>query len=213
MQFLPPQIDAYTQAHTAPASALLDEIEAYTKAEVEMPCMLSGHLQGRVLAFVSKMIQPHRILEIGTYTGYSALCLCEGLAKGGELFTLDINADLAPRVRAFFESSVWPHQIHYLIGDARELIAQLPDPIDLVFIDADKESYTTYYELVLNKLSPGGVVIADNVLWGGKVIDPAHEQDSETSGLHTFNEQIQEDPRVENVLLPIRDGLMLLRKK
>lgn len=213
MEFIPAEIEAYALGQSSPAGRLLDEIEAYTKAEVPMPRMLSGHLQGRTLALISKLLQPRRVLEIGTYTGYSALCLAEGLHSEGRLFTLDMNAELAPRVRQFFAASPWKEQITYTIGDARQLIPKMEGPWDLVFIDADKESYPLYYDLVTQSLRPGAVLVADNVLWSGKVLDLAEHSDKDTRALHTFNQKVQADPRVENVLLPLRDGLMVVRKK
>ena len=178
-----------------------------------MPRMLSGHLQGRILSMISKIMRPEKILEIGTFTGYSALCLAEGLAQNGSLVTIDINEELEDTVRAFFEESPIGDKIKFIIGDALKIIPELQGEIDMVFIDADKENYENYYELIFPKLRVGGIIIADNVLWSGKVIEDNRKGDKETEGLRIFNRKIQEDHRVENVLLPVRDGFMIIRKK
>ena len=173
--------------------------------------MLSGHLQGRLLAFLSHLIRPDHILEIGTYTGYSALCLAEGLTKEGKLITIDSNAELEPRVKAYIDKSGFGHQIEMKVGNALDILPTLTDTWDLVFIDADKENYLNYYNLVVENVRPGGLIIADNVLWSGKVIDEK-ATDIDTQMIRKFNEQVHLDPRVSNVLLPVRDGLMVLRK-
>ena len=213
MNFTPLDIENYSSMYTSDATELLYEIESYTKAEVAMPRMLCSHLQGRVLALLSRLVRPYHILEIGTYTGYSALCLCEGLPPEGRLTTLDINEEISPRVQQFFNTSPWASQITYTIGNATLLIPNIDGPFDLVFIDADKTNYTLYYQLVIDKLRSGGLLIADNVLWSGKVTDLSRYDDKDTCSLHTFNAKVQSDPKVEQVLLPIRDGLMLVRKK
>jgi len=180
--------------------------------EVLQPRMLSGHLQGRVLSLLANLLKPKRILEIGTYTGYSALCLAEGLPDDGTLITIDVNEELQARVQGYFNDSAYKNQIEYYIGDAIELIPTLSDTWDLVFIDADKKNYLNYYDLVIEHMNPGGIILADNILWSGKVIDET-AQDRETVLLRKYNERIQADERVENILLPIRDGIMVARKK
>ena len=210
MEFIHPDIQAYAEQHTSAESELLQQINRDTHAKVLMPRMLSGHLQGRWLSMVSHMIRPACILEIGTYTGYSALCLAEGLAEGGRLITLDINEELEDRVRASFAGSKVGAMIDYRIGDARKIIPALQETFDLVFIDADKESNALYFDMVIEKVRPGGFVLVDNVLWSGKVIQ--EKQDKDTRTMVEFNRKIQQDHRVENVLLPILDGIMTVRK-
>ncbi len=209
MEIINLEINQYAEEHSSPESDLLRKINRDTHAEVLMPRMLSGHLQGRFLAMISGMIQPQSILEIGTYTGYSALCLAEGLRKGGTLITLDINEELESRVRKYFEQSNGK-SIDYRIGDAAEIIPSLPGPFDLVWIDADKKNYTLYYDLVLDKVSSGGFILADNVLWSGKVL--SDKPDKDTRAIMNFNDKIQADHRVKNVLLPVRDGIMMIQK-
>jgi caffeoyl-CoA O-methyltransferase len=203
-------IQQYAEQHTSEESPLLKRINRDTHAQVMMPRMLSGHLQGRLLAMISAMIRPERILEIGTYTGYSALCLAEGLAPQGKLITLDINEELEGRVRKYIAEAGLQDVIDYRIGDAGALIPGIDEVFDLVFIDADKERYGRYYDLVIDKVRPGGFILADNVLRDGKVLDA--KTDKDTRAIQEFNRKIQADPRVENVLLPVRDGIMLLRK-
>ena len=211
MEFLDPILEKYVCEHTANESDLLKKINRETHLEVLQPRMLSGHLQGRVLSMFSKMIQPERILEIGTYTGYSALCLAEGLTPNGKLVTIDINEELAPRVRSYFSSSEFSEQIDYKIGAAMEIIPTLNEKWDIVFIDADKHNYINYYHLVFPMVNIGGFIIADNVLWSGKVIDST-QNDKDTELLRDYNRLNHEDERVEEVLFPIRDGLMVCRK-
>lgn len=178
-----------------------------------LPRMLSGHMQGRILSMFSYMMKPNIILEIGTYTGYSALCLAEGLSEGGKIITMDINEELESRVRNFFEHSEFSSQIDYRIGNALDLIPELEETLDMVFIDADKVNYSRYFDLTIDKLRPGGVIIADNVLWSGEVL--AHKGkklSKDTLALIEFNKYVQNDDRVENVLMPVRDGLMVIRK-
>jgi len=210
MNFLDERIQQYAEEHTSAENIVLKKINRETHAHVLKPRMLSGHLQGRVLSMISNMIRPERILEIGTYTGYSALCLAEGLRPGGKLITLDINEELEDRVRKHFEEAKLSGVIDFRIGDALEIIPQLKEQFDLVFIDADKENYAAYYDLVFEKVRPGGFIMADNVLWSGKVLDS--KPDKDTQAIQDFNRKIQDDSRVENVLLPIRDGIMLIRK-
>jgi caffeoyl-CoA O-methyltransferase len=175
-----------------------------------MPRMLSGHLQGRILSMFSHMLKPKRILEIGTYTGYSAICLAEGLAEGGKLITIDVNEELEDTVRKYFDASGYAPRIDYRIGNAVTIIPQLQESFDLVFIDADKENYSRYYDLVIDNVNLNGIILADNVLWSGKVL---HDKaDKDTRAILGFNEKVSNDKRVESVLLPVRDGIMMLRK-
>jgi caffeoyl-CoA O-methyltransferase len=204
-------LDKYVCEHTANESDLLKKINRETHLEVLQPRMLSGHFQGRVLSMFSKMIRPERILEIGTYTGYSALCLAEGLTPNGKLVTIDINEELAARVRGYFAESSYANQIDYLVGNAMELIPALNEKWDIVFIDADKHNYINYYHLVFPMVKVGGYIIADNVLWSGKVIDSS-QHDKDTLILREYNQLVHQDDRVEEVLFPIRDGLMIARK-
>ena len=210
MNILNEAIQQYAEQHTSEESSLLRRINRDTHAQVMMPRMLSGHLQGRLLAMISAMIRPHRILEIGTYTGYSALCLAEGLVPQGKLITLDINEELEGRVRNYIAEAGLQEAIDYRIGDAGTLIPGIDEVFDLVFIDADKERYSKYYDLVIDKIRLGGFILADNVLRDGKVLD--EKTDKDTRAIQEFNRKIHADPRVENVLLPVRDGIMLLRK-
>jgi caffeoyl-CoA O-methyltransferase len=213
MEFISKDIDTYSCQHTSPESPLLSELNRKTHLQVLQPRMLSGHLQGRFLSMLSHMIKPQRILEIGTYTGYSALCLAEGLRKDGELITIDVNDELESFCSHFFERYQGPGKILPLIGNALEIIPTLEGTFDIVFIDADKKNYLTYFELIQSKLSPGAYVLVDNVLWSGKVVDRTKHGDKETEAIHTFNKVVHEDERFENVLLPVRDGIMVLRKK
>ena len=200
----------YAGDHSTPETDLLKRISRDTHAKVMMPRMLSGHLQGRVLAMISQMVRPERILEIGTYTGYSAICLAEGLQEHGKLITLDINEELEQRVRRYFDEAGLASKIQYQIGNAIEIIPTLKESFDLVFIDADKENYPLYFDLVIDKVRPGGIILADNVLWSGKVIQ--EKKDKDTRAVVEFNNMIRNDKRVENVLLPIRDGIFIIRK-
>ncbi|MFY0600008.1 MAG: O-methyltransferase [Cyclobacteriaceae bacterium] len=212
MDFLEKDLQDYVEMHTASESDLLHKINRETHLEVLKPRMLSGHLQGRVLSMISHMIAPRNILEIGTYTGYSALCMAEGLQDGGKLITIDINSELEPRVKGYFKDSGFGSKIEMLIGDAREIIPTLDYPWDLIFVDADKASYSDYFDLTIDQLRPGGFMLVDNVLWSGKVFDK-NKTDKATVSVRAFNEKVNQDVRVENVLFPIRDGLMVLRKK
>jgi caffeoyl-CoA O-methyltransferase len=210
MEFLDKDLMDYVEQHTKPETDLLRQINRDTHANVLMPRMLSGHLQGRVLATFSQMLRPKAVLEIGTYTGYSALCLAEGLAPEGKLHTIDINEELEDKVRGFFQQSPYASVIHYHIGNALDVIPGLRQSWDLVFIDADKKNYSRYFELVIDQVRPGGFIIADNVLWSGKVV--GNKTDKDTEAIREFNQQVHHDERVENVLFPLRDGLMVLRK-
>ncbi len=210
MSIIPEELQQYVEQHTSPESDLLRRINRDTHAGVLRPRMLSGHLQGRLLAMISCMLRPQTILEIGTYTGYSALCMAEGLAEGGRLITIDINEELEDRVRATFAASSLADRIDFRIGNALKVIPELNETFDLVFIDADKENYSAYYDLVLPRVREGGIILADNVLWSGKVLQT--KLDKDTKAIIEFNRKIQEDRRVENVLLPVRDGIMMIRK-
>lgn len=214
MHFLSPEIEAYALAKTTEEPALLEQLNRETHLKVLQPRMLSGHLQGRLLAMISQMIRPKRILEIGTYTGYSALCLAEGLARDGELHTIELNEELRPLIDSYFKKSPFSAQVHLHIGDALGVIPTVPAPFDLVWIDADKPNYHNYFEAVLPAVRPGGFIMADNVLWSGKVVESEiAPNDVDTLALQQFNDAVQADDRVENVLLPIRDGIMVIRKK
>lgn len=210
MDITNPAIQAYSEDHTSPESELLKKINRDTHVNVMMPRMLSGHMQGRILSMISCMIRPTVILEIGTYTGYSALCMAEGLKPDGKLITLDINEELESRVRNYFKHSPFDAQIDYRIGNALAIIPALNTDFDLVFIDADKENYARYYDLVINRVPLGGYILADNVLWSGKVLD--EKSDKDTRAIQEFNKKVQDDARVENVLLPVRDGILVMRK-
>ena len=210
MDILHPELNDYAERHTTPESDVLKAINRDTHLNVLMPRMLSGHLQGRVLALISKLVKPRTILEIGTYTGYSAICLAEGLQVGGRLVTIDKNAELENRVKQNFVAAGVSEKIDFMIGKAEIILPVLKGPFDLVFIDADKVQYATYFDIVIDKVTKGGLILADNVLWSGKVLDTAPDKD--TRAIQVFNQKIQADPRVENVLLPIRDGIMVARK-
>ncbi|MEY3270011.1 MAG: hypothetical protein RIS89_106 [Bacteroidota bacterium] len=212
MEFISPELQQYVTEHSSAVSPLLSQIDRETHLEVLQPRMLSGHFQGRVLSMLAQLLKPTAILEIGTYTGYSALCLAEGLSPDGKLITIDVNEELAPRVRGYFQASAYAQQIDYRIANAAQLIPTLPYTFDLIFIDADKQQYPLYYEQALEKLKPGGFILIDNVLWSGKVLDTQH-QDKDSVLLRELNLKISQDARVEKVLLPIRDGLYLIRKK
>ena len=212
MEFIEEELARYVEEHSQPESELLKRINRETHLEVLRPRMLSGHLQGRVLSMLSKMIRPKSVLEIGTYTGYSALCIAEGLAEGGKIITIDKNEELEARVRQYVKESHYGQQIELRIGDALEILPTLEEDFDLVFIDADKANYLNYFNLVIDRLHSGAYLIADNVLWSGKVIEQVEEGDVDTHALIEFNKAMQHDNRVENVLFPIRDGLMVIRK-
>lgn len=194
-----------------PESELLQAIDRETNLKVLMPRMLSGHYQGRVLSMLSKMISPSRILEVGTFTGYATLCLAEGLRPEGLIYTLDINEELEDMVRYNFSQSTDHPKIRYIIGDANQTITELDEIFDVVFIDADKKNNGSYYDLVFEKVRPGGLIIVDNVLWSGKVLNL--NQDKDTKNITNFNDKIASDPRVEKLILPVRDGLFIIRKK
>ena len=213
MDFLPADITTYAEAHTSPEPELLRQLNRNTRAHVMAPRMLSGHLQGRFLSLIAQMIRPRRILEIGTYTGYSALCLAEGLTDDGRLITIDHNEELESFARSYWQQSSLNNKIDLRIGVAADIIPTLDETFDLVFIDADKRNNSRYFDLIFDKLRPGGLLLADNVLWSGKVVGEVNPADQDTAAVLAFNQKIQTDPRVENVLLPIRDGIMMIRKR
>ena len=212
MDFIDPIIEQYSLDHTEKESELLNRLNRQTNLNVLQPRMLSGHLQGRLLSAFSKSLSPTNILEIGTYTGYSALCLAEGLTSDGLLYTLDINKELSSFAQRYFDESQFKEQIQMIIGDALTVIPSLENLWDLVFIDADKENYSNYFDLVIDKVRPGGWIIADNVLWSGKVLKPTSKNDSETQAIKLFNQKVNADQRVTNILIPVRDGMMLMIK-
>ncbi len=212
IQLLDKQLQDYADSMTSPASPLLDEIEQYTHEHVPMPVMLSGHAQGRALAMFSQMIAPQYILEIGTYTGYSAICLSEGLQGDGRLITIDKNPDLETKTREFLNQSPKASQIKYITGDAKEELKSIDHPWDIVFLDADKKGYAGYYDQVFDQVRPGGYFLADNVLYNGEVILPESEMKSNAKAIDEFNKKIKNDTRITQVLLPIRDGLTIIRK-
>ena len=212
MDFIDPIIEQYSLNHTTGESEILADLNRQTHLNILQPRMLSGHMQGRMLSAFSKALKPTKILEIGTYTGYSALCLAEGLVSGGNLYTIDINRELEEFAKSYFESSTYNNMINMIIGDACELIPKMNYDWDLVFIDADKENYSNYFDLVIDKVKSGGWIIADNVLWSGKVTNPTSKNDTETAAIKAFNSKVKSDSRVTNLLLPVRDGMMILIK-
>lgn len=213
MEFISDDLDKYVCDHTGKESEVLYNLNRETHLNVLQPRMLSGHFQGRFLSMISHMIKPKRILELGTYTGYSAICLAEGLAEGGELITIDCNDEREELVNRYIELSGNSERIRPVIGDAMEQIDFLEGVFDLVFIDADKANYPNYYEKLIERVPSGGYLLIDNVLWSGKVLNVAKSNDRDTQILQELNRRIAEDSRVEVVLLPIRDGLSLIRKK
>ncbi|MDX1542621.1 MAG: O-methyltransferase [Christiangramia sp.] len=213
MHFLPEEIDDYIVEHSQKEPELLAKLNRETNQKVMQPRMLSGHYQGRILSLLSKIKMPESILEIGTYTGYSALCLAEGLTENGMLHTIDLNEELYDFQKKYFELSEHSKKIKQYLGDATEIIPDINSSFDLVFIDADKPNYPRYFELVIDKMRPGGIILSDNVLWSGKVVENIKDDDESTKGLLIYNKLLAEDPRVETVILPIRDGLTLTRVK
>jgi len=205
-------LEEYISLHTSPGNEVLEDITRETYIHILNPHMLSGHVQGRVLAMLSHMIAPKRILELGTFTGYSALCLAEGLAEDGKLITIEHNDELEETIERNLNRSPLREKIELRIGDCKEVIGEITDELfDLVFIDADKREYCEYLELVYPLVRKGGFILADNTLWDGHIIDPAYDKDKQTSGLRRFNEQLAKDERFEQVILPLRDGLTLIR--
>lgn len=212
MEFISEELDRYVCLHSENEPTHLVELNRRTNLDVLQPRMLSGHFQGRVLSMLSHMIQPKNILEIGTYTGYSAICLAEGLQKDGKLITIDVNEELEEMVAQHIEKAGKQASIKQMIGDATKIIPTLEDEFDIVFIDADKKNYVNYYNLVFDKVRKGGYIIADNVLWSGKVLEDYDKLDKSTQIIMDYNKLIHEDPRVQEVILPIRDGLNIARK-
>ena len=211
MNFLPENIDDYAVKHSEDEPKLLKELSKETWQKVLIPRMLSGHFQGRILSMLSKLVNPKSILEIGTYTGYSALCLAEGLQKEGILHTIDKNEELVDFQKKYFDKSDYKNQIKQYLGNALEIIPTINDTFDLVFIDADKPNYSNYFHAIINKMNKGGVIISDNVLWSGKVVAPIDKKDSSTLEIVKYNTLLKNDNRIETVLLPIRDGLTISR--
>lgn len=213
MHFISEELEAYAEKHSQAEPALVAELNRQTHLQTTKPRMVSGHLQGRVLSMIAKLVQPKAILEIGTFTGYATLCMAEGLAADGHIDTLDNNEELYDLQRAFFDKSPWGNQIEQHLGNALDILPTLDRRYDLVFIDADKENYANYFEAIIHKMNAGGLILSDNVLWSGKVLEEVKANDKSTQALLAYNTLLANDPRVETVLLPIRDGLTLSRVK
>lgn len=211
MHFISQELENYIEQHSEKEPELLAALNKETYQKVLLPRMLSGHFQGRVLSMLSKLIRPLHILEIGTYTGYSALCLCEGMQGNGRLHTIDIKEELIDFQRKHFDKSPWGNQIVQHLGEALDIIPKIDLKFDLVFIDADKENYINYFEMIVPKMNKGGIILSDNVLWSGKVVEPLNPKDLSTKIVLEYNKLLKNDPRVETVLLPIRDGLTVSR--
>ena len=213
MNFLDPALDSYCETNSGEEAWYLKELTVETVEKVQMPMMLSGHLQGRFLSMLSHLVQPRIIVEIGTYTGYSALCLAEGLVKGGMLHTVDIDPYLPEMVHRYIEKAGMLDRITMHHRPALEVIPTLPAPFDLVFIDADKQNYPNYFDAVIDRVRPGGLILADNVLWSGKILLPVEEQDDATRALTEYTRKVRSDPRLEQVMVPLRDGILVSRKR
>lgn len=211
MHFISPELELYVERHSENEPALLAALHRETYQKIMQPRMLSGHFQGRVLSMLSKLIRPATILEIGTYTGYATLCLAEGMQENGSIDTIDINEELSSIQKKYFDLSPWKDQISQHLGDALEIIPTLGKTYDLVFIDADKDNYLRYFDMILPLMNKGGIILSDNVLWSGKVLETPDPRDLSTNVLLEYNKKLKEDPRVETVLLPIRDGLTVSR--
>ncbi len=211
MDFLPKDLQEYIDNHTSDEGELLKRLDRETHLKIMMPRMLSGKVQGRFLSFISKILRPKKILEIGTYTGYATICLSEGLSDDGEIITIDKNEELKDMVNSYFKEAGIDKQVRFMLGNAMDIIPDINEKFDIIFIDADKVNYLNYYEMCISKLSDNGILIADNVLWSGKITD--QKADKSTKALQEFNDKVQSDSGVENILVSIRDGLMILRKK
>lgn len=212
MNFLSPELDRYSELNSGPEPIYLQELAAETRNSIEMPQMLSGHVQGRFLSLMSKLLRPKLVLDIGTFTGYSALCMAEGLAPDGILHTIDIKTTLAPMVDRYVRKAGLHQRIHQHLAPASDVIPTIAGNFGLVFIDADKSNYVNYLDQVIDRMEPGGLIIADNVLWSGKVLDQAIEHDGDTKGLIAYAHRVKSDLRLESVLLPLRDGLLVSRR-
>lgn len=210
MDFLNDRINKYSEQHSSSPIQALENLERETHLKILRPRMLSGHLQGKFLEMIVKMIRPKEVLEIGTYTGYSAICMAQGLSADACIHTIDINDELEDFAKSHFRKANVEHQIDFLIGNALDIIPKLELTFDLVFIDADKLNYKRYFDLILPKMRKGGFIIADNVLWSGKVLEPANTKDQETKAIQEFNDYVQACKKVNNLLLPLRDGLMIM---
>lgn len=211
MKFIDPALEEYAQRHSDQEPLYLKELAAETQAKIELPQMLSGHLQGRFLSLISKLLSPKVVIDIGTFTGYSAMCMAEGLAEGGIVHTIDINQELGPMVDRYLRKAGLHEKVHQHLAPALEVLPAIEGAIDLVFIDADKGNYSNYFDLVIDRMRPGGIIIADNVLWNGRVLDGS--QDDETRALAAYAEKVKKDTRTEGLLLPLRDGLLISRRK
>ena len=212
INFIDDNILNYSISKSEKESKLLNDLYRETYLKVLNPRMISGHYQGRILSLISKIISPKKILEIGTYTGYSAICLCEGMDKDGILHTIDNNKELVEIQNKYFKKANLKDKIVQHSGDAKNIIPTIDEEFDIVFIDADKESYPEYYDLIINKVRSGGIIIADNILWSGKILEKVEKDDQATKSIIEFNNKIIEDDRVKNIILPIRDGLNIVRK-
>ncbi|QEE48276.1 O-methyltransferase [Flavobacterium alkalisoli] len=211
MHFISEELENYAAFHSENEPELLKALNRETHQKILQPRMLSGHFQGRVLSLISKLVNPKNILEIGTYTGYATLCLAEGLQKDGALDTIDVNEELVDFQRKYFDLSAYKNQIHQHLGSALDIIPELNKKFDLVFIDADKENYINYFNMIVPMTNNGGIILSDNVLWSGKVLEPVKPNDKSTKVLLEYNKILKDDPRIETVLLPIRDGLTVSR--
>ncbi len=207
------EIEKYIIEHTEPEDELLQELNRETYAKVLHPRMISGHLQGKLLTSISKMIQPELAVEVGTFTGYAAICIARGLSESGKLHTIEVNDELVPFAQRYFQRAGLSEKIIQHTGDARDALQNIPENIDMVFIDGDKEQYVSYYQTVFPKVRKGGIILADNVLWSGKVVKEVTENDKFTKGILQFNAYVKNDSSVEQVIIPVRDGIMLIRKK
>lgn len=211
MHFISPELELYVEKHSENEPALLAALHRETFQKIMQPRMLSGHFQGRVLSMISKLVNPENILEIGTYTGYATLCLAEGMKQNGSIDTIDINEELLSIQKKYFDLSPWKNQITQHLGNALEIIPTLGKKFDLVFIDADKDNYLNYFDMIVPIMNKGGIILSDNVLWSGKVLETPNPKDISTNVLLEYNKKLKDDPRIETVLLPIRDGLTVSR--